>query len=115
MKKLSAATMVGIGFLLIVMCGRSLAQGFGGLSQIFGGGPKQSQNSSQSNAAITVKRNVTPFVGMFDGKQNANSVTPLKARFACYPAHDSALPQDNTFLCYTPKARSRKPSGSAGD
>jgi hypothetical protein len=115
MKKLSAVTMVGIGFLLIVMCGRSFAQGLSSLSQIFSGGSKQSQNSSQSNAAITVKRDVTPFVGVFDGNQNASSITHLNARFACYPAHDSALPRDNTFLCYTAKASGRERSVSAGD
>lgn len=115
MKKLSAVTTAGIGFLLIVTCGRSFAQGFSSLSQIFGGGSKQSQSSSPNNAAITVKRDVTPFVGKFDGKQNASSVAHLNAQFACYPAHDSALPQDNTFLCYTTKASGGGRSVSAGD
>jgi hypothetical protein len=101
LKKLSAVIMAGMGFLLIVLCGRSSAQSLSSLSQMFGGGSKQSNNSSQSNAAITVKRNAAPFLGTFDGKQTASSGSQLNARFACYPAHDSALPHENTFVCYT--------------
>ena len=73
MKQLSVVTIVGIGFLLIVMCGRSFAQGLGSLSQIFGGGSKQSRSSTQTNGAITVTRDATPFVGRFDGKQKASA------------------------------------------
>jgi|HubBroStandDraft_1064217.scaffolds.fasta_scaffold09839_7 hypothetical protein len=112
MKKLSAVTIAG-GFLLIVLCGQSSAQSFSSLSQMFGGGSKQSRSSSQSNAAITVKRDASPFVGRFDGKQGASAGTHLKAQFACYPAHDSALPQDNTFVCYTAQASSGGPNASA--
>jgi len=115
MKKLSTVTMAVMGFLLIVLCGRSSAQSLGSLSQMFGSGSKQSRSSSQSDAAITVKRDASPFVGRFAGKQNATSGTHLNAQFACYPAHDSALPQDNTFVCYTAEASSGGPNASAGE
>jgi hypothetical protein len=70
------------------------------------------RNSSQSNGAITVTRDASPFVGMFHGKQNAGSADHLSAQFACYPAHDSALPQENTFVCYVPEASSGGPNVS---
>lgn len=106
--------MAGMGFLLVVLCGRSSAQDLSSLLQKFGGGSKQSQNSSQSDGAISVKRKAAPFVGMFDGKQSASSGTHLNAQFACYPAHDSALPHENTFVCYTPEASGGEPNRSAG-
>jgi hypothetical protein len=113
LKKLSAVTMAGIGFLLVVLCGQSSAQDLNSLLQKFGGGSKQSQNSSQSDGAITMKRNAAPFVGMFEGKRNANSGNHLNAQFACYPAHDSALPHENTFVCYSAEASGGAPTGSA--
>jgi len=115
LKKLSAVTIAGMGLLLIVLCGRSSAQSLSSLSQMFGGGSKQSRNSSQSNAAITVKRDASPFVGRFSGKQNATSGSHLNAQFACYPAHDSALPQDDTFVCYTAEASSGRPKANAAE
>ena len=100
--------MAGIAFLLIVLCGRSYAQDLSSLSQMFGGGSKQSPNSSQPDA-ITVKRDASPFVGKFDGKQNASSGSQLNAQFARYPAHDSALPHENAFVCYTAETSSGGP------
>ena len=107
--------MAGIGILLIVLCGQSSAQSLGSLSQMFGGGSKPARNSNQSNGAITVTRDASPFVGMFHGKQNTGSADHLSAQFACYPAHDSALPQENTFVCYAPEASSGEPNVSDAD
>jgi hypothetical protein len=107
--------MVGMGFSLIVLCSRSSAQSLSSLSQMFGGGSKQSQNSSQSNAAITVKRNAVPFLGVFDGKEIASPGTPINTKFACYPARDSSLPHERTFVCYSEEASGGEPNRSAGE
>ena len=84
----------------------SSGQGFGGVSQLFGGGSMHSKNSSRSSGAVTVERSSAPYVGSFDGKQKKGSGADLNAEFACYPAHDSALPDTNAFVCYTAEAPS---------
>ena len=38
---------------------------------------------------------------MFTGKETTGSeVKSLDAKFACYPAHDPAFDQTDTFICY---------------
>jgi len=102
LNKVTAVTMVGTAFLLMVLSGPSFAQNLGGLSQFLGGGQKHSSSSSKSSNAVTVQRDATPYIGTFDGKQKEGGANlSLSAEFACYPAHDSALPQSNTFVCYT--------------
>jgi len=99
-----------MGF-LVASFGQSAAQGLGALGQLLGGGSKhQQQNSGQPNNAVTVERNVAPFVGKFAGKQKAPSYEgDLNAHFACYPASDAALPQTRTFVCYTAEEQPRVP------
>lgn len=127
-KKLGAAATAVLAVFFLAWPGTSAAQGFsglsqlfggsstssgqgsGGLSQLFGGGSTHSRNSNRSNGAVTVERNSAPFVGNFDGKQKKGAGADLNAEFACYPAHDSALPDDNAFVCYTPETPS-----NAGD
>ncbi|MFZ1121817.1 MAG: hypothetical protein WB580_23200 [Candidatus Binataceae bacterium] len=98
---------------LVACLGQSFAQGLGGLGQLLGGGGgsrHQQQNSGQPNNAVTVERDVAPYVGKFAGKQKAPSYEgDLNARFACYPAHDAALPQTRTFVCYTAEEQPRVP------
>ena len=98
---------------LVACLGQSFAQGLGGLGQLLGGGGgsrHQQQNSGQTNNAVTVERDVAPFVGKFSGKQKAPSYEgDLNAQFACYPAHDAALPQTRTFVCYTAEEQPRVP------
>jgi hypothetical protein len=79
----------------------SLAQGID-VSQLLGGGlGGLTGNSGQSNAAITVQRNAPPYAGTFSGKESTASETKsLDAKFACYPAHDPAFDQTDTFVCY---------------
>jgi hypothetical protein len=101
-KKLSVAIVAGLTVLLILLCTQSFAQGLGGLSQLLGGS-SHSRGSSHSGSAVSVERNAAPYLGKFDGKQNEGSGTRLNTEFACYPAHDAALPQSNTFVCYTPE------------
>lgn len=65
---------------------------------------------AELNNAVTVERNVAPFVGKFAGKQKAPSYEgDLNAQFACYPAHDAALAQTTTFVCYTAEEQPRVP------
>ena len=102
LKKVAAVTTAGTAFLLIALSGQSFAQNFGGLPQFLGGGQKQSHSSSASGGAVSVQRDATPYIGTFDGKQKEGGANlSLSAQFACYPAHDSALPQSNTYVCYT--------------
>jgi hypothetical protein len=102
LKKLGAIIIAGMLFLLIALRATSFAQSFGGLSQLFGGGGSgHSKNSSPSDAAVTVQRNAAPYIGKFDGTQKDSNEADLDARFACYPAHDSAFPQNQAYLCYT--------------
>ena len=88
------------------MPGSSQAQGIDGLSQLLGGVglgglTGNSGNSGQANATITVQRNAPPYTGMFSGKKMTGSETKsLDAKFACYPAHDPAFDQTDTFICY---------------
>ena len=99
--KLGAAATAVFAALFLAWPGTSSAQGFSGLSQLLGGGSTHSRNSSQSNGAVTVERNSAPYLGSFDGKQKKGSGADLNTEFACYPAHDSALPNTNAFVCYT--------------
>ena len=64
---------------------------------------------------MTVKRDVTPFVGKFRGKQKEpSSETDLNAEFDCYPASDAALPQTKAFVCYTAEGQARMPEQLEG-
>jgi hypothetical protein len=81
--------------------GSSQAQGIDGLSQLLGGGLGLPRNQGQSNASVTVQRDTAPYTGMFNGKETTGSETKsLDAKFACYPAHDPAFDQTDTFVCY---------------
>jgi hypothetical protein len=78
----------------------SHAQGIDGISQLLGG-VGLGHNSGQPAATITVERNAPPYAGMFSGKETAGSETKsLEAKFQCYPAHDPAFDQTDTFVCY---------------
>ena len=93
----------------LILPGSSQAQGIDGLSQLLGGAglgglTGNSGNSGQSNAPVTIERNLPPYTGMFSGKETAGSETKsLDAKFACYPAHDPAFDQTDTFVCYAAK------------
>ena len=102
---------IGATALLLLSClilpYSSQAQGVDGLSQLLGGlglsggSPGNSGNSGQANAPITVQRNAPPYTGMFNGKESTGSETKsLDAKLACYPAHDPAFDQTDTFICY---------------
>jgi hypothetical protein len=109
---LGAVATIGVVVFLVAWFGQSFAQGLGGLGQLLGGGgsSKRQQSSGQPNNAVTVERDVAPFVGKFSGKQKAPSYEgDLNARFACYPAHDAGLPQTRTFVCYTAEEQPRVP------
>ena len=85
----------------LVLPGSSPAQGIDGLSQLLGGVGLGGGNSGPSNAPISVQRNAPPYTGMFSGKTTTGSeVKSLDAKFACYPAHDPAFDQTDTFVCY---------------
>lgn len=91
--------------LLLLSClvfpGSSRAQGIDGLSQLLGGVGLGGGNSAPSSAPISVQRNTAPYTGMFTGKETTGSeVKSLDAKFACYPAHDPAFDQTDTFICY---------------
>jgi hypothetical protein len=95
---------VGATTLLLLFClvlpGSSRAQGIEGVSQLLGG-LGLSSNSGQSSAPVTVQRNAPPYSGIFNGKETTGSETKsLDAKFACYPAHDPAFDQTDTFVCY---------------
>lgn len=98
--KLGAAAAATLAIFLMAWPSTSSAQGFSGLSQLFGGGSTHSRNSNQSNA-VTVERSSAPYMGSFDGRQRTGSGSGLDAQFACYPAHDSALPNTSAFVCYS--------------
>jgi hypothetical protein len=103
---ISAAALL---LLCITLPGSSQAQGIDGLSQLLGGAglgglTGNSGNSGQSNAPVAVQRNTAPYTGMFSGKETTGSETKsLDAKFACYPAHDPAFDQTDTFVCYAAK------------
>jgi hypothetical protein len=96
----SATTLLLLSCLMLP--GSSQAQGIDGLSQLLGGvGLGGNSNSGPSNAPIAVQRNAPPYTGMFSGKTTTGSeVKSLDAKFACYPAHDPAFDQTDTFVCY---------------
>ena len=114
LRRAGAVATIGVVVFLFACVAQSLAQGLGGLGQLLGGGSggssrRQQQNSSQPNA-VTVERDVAPYVGKFAGKQKASSYEgDLNARFACYPAHGAGLPQIRTFVCYTTEEQPRMP------
>jgi hypothetical protein len=111
-RRAGAVATIGVVVFLVASFGQSAAQGLGALGQLLGGGGSkhQQQNSGQPNNAVTVERNVAPFVGKFAGKQRAPSYEgDLNAHFACYPASDAALPQTRTFVCYTTEEQPRVP------
>ncbi len=105
---------IGATALLLLSClilpYSSQAQGVDGLTQLLGGlglpgisgqSNAPAGNSGQSNAPITVQRNAPPYTGMFSGKESTGSETKsLDAKLACYPAHDPAFDQTDTFICY---------------
>jgi hypothetical protein len=104
LKKTGAVATLGIVLFLVASFEQSRAQGLGGLEQLLGGGASvhRRQDSGQPNNAVSVERNIAPFIGKFSGKQKAPSYEgDLNANFACYPALDAALPNDRTFVCYT--------------
>jgi len=85
----------------LILPGSTQAQGIDGLSQLLGGVGLGGGNSAPSAAPISVQRNAPPYTGMFSGKTTAGSeVKSLDAKFACYPAHDPAFDQTDTFVCY---------------
>jgi hypothetical protein len=104
MKTRRSTVLVSAAAILLLFClflpGPSQAQGIDGLSQLLGGfGP--SRNSGQPSAPVTVERNAPPYTGMFSGKETSGAETKsLDAKFACYPAHDPAFDQTDTFVCY---------------
>ena len=103
-RKLSQAIIGGAGIFLILLCGQSSAQGLGALSQLLGGSTNHSGMASHSGGAISVQRETAPYLGKFEGKQHQGSGSHLNTQFACYPAHDAALPRTDAFVCYTPEA-----------
>ena len=125
LKKTGAVTALGVALFLVASFGQSFAQGLGGLQQFLGGGSSallggggsghrrqysDQPNNGQPNNAVTVERNVAPFIGKFSGKQKASSYEgDLNANFACYPAVDAGLPNDRTFVCYTGEEQGRVP------
>jgi hypothetical protein len=102
-KKFSPTILGGAGIFLILMCGQSSTQGLGALSQLLGGSSNHSRTSTNSGGAVSVQREAAPYIGKFEGKQQGPG-TRFDTQFACYPAHDAALPHSNTFVCYTPEA-----------
>jgi hypothetical protein len=105
MRIMRSTVLVGATALLLLsslaFASPSQAQGIDGLSQLLGGGLGLSPNSGQSAASVTVQRNSPPYTGMFSGKETTGSETKsLDAKLACYPAHDPAFDQTDTFVCY---------------
>jgi hypothetical protein len=99
--KFFLATTIAVAVCLLMLTAQASAQGMSSLTQLFGG-HSHSQSSSQSAGSVVVHRDSAPFVGTFDGQQKVAPDEILKAKFACYPAHDSALPHDQAFICYMP-------------
>ncbi|HJU12457.1 MAG TPA: hypothetical protein VJ728_16355 [Candidatus Binataceae bacterium] len=96
-----AAAVVAVVF-FFASAGFLNAQGFGALSQLLGGGAFQrSHSSGQSGTAVTVQRGAAPYTGEFNGEERTNSgPQSFNSRFLCYPAHDPAFAQTETFVCY---------------
>jgi hypothetical protein len=82
--------------------GSQQGQGVGGLSQLLGGGGfKHSRGSGQSESAVTVERGATPYTGEFIEKETTRAgAQGFSSRFVCYPAHDPAFAQTETFVRY---------------
>jgi hypothetical protein len=108
-RKFVIVILVAVAMNLVMLSGASWAQGISGLSQLFGGGSggsggsrSRGQNSQQQEPdnAITIYRDTAPYVGTFHGKQTVATENTLQTQFACYPARDPALPNDQTFVCY---------------
>src|SRR5262245_50187093 len=106
-RKTGAVVALDIVVFLFASFAPALAQGLGGLEQLLGGGGSmhrgqysgQPANSGQPKNAVTVERNMAPFIGKFSGRQKASSYEgDLNAQFACYPALDAALPDNRTFV-----------------
>lgn len=97
--KFFLATTIAVAVCLLMLTAQASAQGMSSLSQLFG---DHSHSSSQSATSVVVHRDSAPFVGTFNGQQEVAPDESLKAKFACYPAHDSALPHDQAFICYMP-------------
>jgi hypothetical protein len=94
------AIFVLVGMNLFVLSGSSWAQGISNLSQLFGGSAGNRSRGQQPENAITVYRDREPYVGTFRSKQTVGTQNTLQTQFACYPARDPALPNDQTFVCY---------------
>jgi hypothetical protein len=117
LKKTAAIAAVGGALFLLANFEQSFGQGLGGLEQLLGSGGSGHRrqysgqaSTGQPNNAVTVERNIAPFIGKFAGKQKARSYEgDLNANFACYPALDAALPNDRTFVCYTAEEQRRVP------
>jgi len=117
LKKTGTIATLGVVLFLIANFEQSSAQGLGGLEQLLGSGGSGHREqysgegrTGQSNNAVTVERNIAPFIGKFSGKQKAPSYEgDLNANFACYPALDAALPNNRTFVCYTAEEQPRVP------
>ncbi len=77
------------------------------MSQLLGGfGLGHNSGPGQSAAPVTVERNAAPYAGIFSGKETSGSETKsLDAKFQCYPAHDPAFEQTDTFVCYAAAAQ----------
>jgi hypothetical protein len=93
----------GAAFLLfccLAMPATSHAQAMDGISQLLGGGLLP-HTSAPASAPVTVDRSAQPYKGSFSGKEATGAETKsLDAKFACYPAHDPAFDQTDTFVCY---------------
>jgi hypothetical protein len=94
--------------------GSQQGQGFGGLSQLLGGGRFQhSQSSGQSGTSVTVERRAAPYMGEFTGKETtSDGPRSLRSRFACYPARDPAFAQTETFVCYAAETSAQPGMGA---
>lgn len=83
LKRFVAAAVVGAVVCLFALASVSFAQGFGGLSQLLGGGSGRGRNSSQATAtAVTVQRGVAAFVVEFPEPIEAVAAEPI-TRQAC--------------------------------
>jgi hypothetical protein len=91
---------------LVTLSGDAFAQGFD-LGQLLGGGggggggQRHQQQQGSQGSGVSVDRGAAPYTGKFSGKQDSEGMqSSITAEFACYPAHDSDIPQANAFVCY---------------
>lgn len=103
--KFVIATVITIAACILMLTAQGSAQGLGSLSQLFGG-HSNSQSSGHSGGSIVVQRQTPPFIGTFHGQQKVAPDEMIQTKFACYPAHDAALPNNQAFICYMPAAPS---------